>query len=272
MTVFHKSEPDWVEKVRDLKPGQGRRISDSKKVTFNGKGYFLWDFREKEGEVYEPTLTLREKLELIAQQTFADRAAWMSTELPMPALHHPKDWPVEARVWLHKAALSNADIAKVGAYWNARMRRVVLPYNTLDGDAVWIARSVDPEITPKYLFPAGVRRGGGALVSKSDTSPFVTITEDLLSAYRVMWASGFDAVAAQGTTLDRDALVTLARKYSLAFVWLDPDRWGQLGATGLVRKLGALGMEVVRLDSKVDPKLLTDQEIQDIMKGPDGRV
>ena len=116
MNVYHTTRPDWVDKVQDLKPGQHRRIADGRRASFNGKGYFLWDFREQTGEVWEPQLSLSEKLEAMAAVNAAGWEAASTTAQPEPRMYHLKDWPSEARVWLHQASLSNHDILNINAY------------------------------------------------------------------------------------------------------------------------------------------------------------
>jgi len=265
-TVFHKTPPPWLDQVSDLRPGESRRIGDGRKVSFNGLGYFLWDFREKEGEQWNPSLSLAEKLELLRLQNAANNAAQEDATPPGPKQEHPKDWPVEARVWMHKAQFTNDEIVKTGAYWNAELRRVVLPYRTVHGQQSWIARRVlaGADQPSKYLMPKAVPRSGGAMVQATPGahSAGVVITEDLLSAYRVTWADAIDTVALQGTTLDRDSIMALVKRYRVIYVWLDPDSAGTVGGTELVRRIGRLGVAVMRVTSKRDPKYLTPEDIQ----------
>lgn len=274
-TIFHKAEPEWFGKVQDLRPGQGKRIGDALRASFNGKSYAVWDFREKQLEIYEPQLTLAEKLALQATLRAANAEARADATPPKPAMMHPQDWPVASRVWLHQAHMSNEDIARTGAYWNPRIGRVVLPYNTLHGDSSWIARKTadTPDQTgPKYLLPSGVPRGGGAYVRQTQThsASTVVITEDLLSAHRVAWACGVDAVALQGTTLDRDAIVKLINLYVLVVVWLDPDGPGKVGRNNLFRSMGRFDTRVAVANSTRDPKYLDDYEIKATMGGLNG--
>lgn len=269
-TVFHRSEPDWFESVKDLKPGGSRRISDAAKVSFNGRAWHRWDFREKTSEVYEPQMTLQERLRIIAQMTGADGSAIYSHKLPEPKMEHPQDWPNDARVWMHVAALDNIDINDMGAYWNPEMRRVVIPFDGLDGTESWIARHIDKaQDRPKYLFPADTRRGGGAFISgwNSEYTGVVTITEDYLSAYRVWRDVGTSVVSAMGTSLDRDAIVMIAKKYTAAILWLDPDLYGQMGQRRIRKDLGRLGMTTHGIISKRDPKLHPPEEISSYIRG-----
>lgn len=232
----------------------------------------MWDFREKAPEVYEPTLTLAERLALVAAQREAEVEASESAALPtQDAIYHPKDWPLEARVWFYRAGINNDDIALMGAFWNARMRRLVVPYRTISGDHAWIARDAawkKGDARPKYLFPEGVSRGGGALFpafAQGDGAGIV-IVEDVLSAYRVARDTDLDAVAAQGTSLDRSALVRISEHRGPVFTWLDPDRYGQIGAAAIRRQLGNMGVDVRNVVSEMDPKLHEPHEIREALE------
>lgn len=264
MTIFHKTEPPWFESVKDLRPGGKRRIGDGYLASFNGRAYMRYDFREKESEVWEPQMTLAERTANIVALREAEDSAILSSELPA-LMRHPRDWPVEARNWLYKAGISNQGIAAMGAGWSASMARVIVPVRMLDGSSQWVARRADkhPDY-PKYLFPKGMKRGGGAVLlgrdSKADGP--VVITEDYLSAWRVTKDTGMPSVSALGTTLDRDAIVKIAAQFSAAILWLDPDYYGQLGARTLRKNFGALDFPVVNVLSLRDPKNHEPDEVQ----------
>ena len=273
-TVFHRTEPPWFDAIRDLKPGQSRRVTDAQKVSFNGRAYHLWDFREKTSEVYEPQLSLAERLANAQALREAESAAVLSHKLPQPQMLHPQDWPGSARVWMHKADINNEEIMHMGAYWHPSMRRAVLPLVSLDGTESWIARDVGLLLEPgtKYLFPANSKRGGGAVMSVPcpdsawrATRP-VVITEDMLSAFRVSRDACVTAVAAQGTSLDRDAIVSIARRFSSAVVWLDPDKYGQLGARRIMQQLDQVGVAYRNIKSDRDPKNLDRDTLKETLQ------
>lgn len=230
--------------------------------------------------MYEPTMTLAQRLEVEQQRHEASLAATSTPTLPdHDAMRHVKDWPVEARVWFYKAGINNNDIAALGAFWSPSMARVVFPYRTLDGTQGWIAR--DPwwpnTRGTKYLFPAGTKRDGGAeflsqnyALSHGTMDDYskvgVVITEDVLSAFRVAHDTDYDAVAAQGVSLDRDAMVKLANRYYRVLTWLDPDPYGQDGAARIRRDLGSMGASTRNIRSDRDPKFLEPAAIREALE------
>lgn len=260
--------------MRYLKPGAKLRVNDSQLVSFNGKAYMLYDFREKQAEVYEPKLSLFQRLAIAFAQREADERTRDHIEPPTEgAMYHPKDWPLEARVWFYKAGINNDDIERLGAFWNANMARVVVPYTNLDGTPGWIAR--DPFWTkegagtrprPKYLFPAGVSRHGGAVFMPKGVEVGYVITEDVLSAYRVARDTSWAAVSAQGVSLDRDAIVELASYEKPIRVWLDPDSWGRGGADMIAREFSRLGTDVKIIRTERDPKLYEPAAIREVLE------
>lgn len=266
MTVFHKSEPPWFESVKDLRPGGKRRIGDGYLASFNGRAYMRYDFREKDSEVWEPQMTLAERTANAVALREAEDSAILSSQLPELMLH-PRDWPVEARTWLYKAGISNEGIATMGAGWSPAMGRVVIPVYMLDGTQQWLARSLSPaRDAPKYLFPKGMKRGGGTIRMGRAPGP-VVITEDYLSSWRVSWDVGNPSVSALGTTLDRDAIVKIAAQFSAGILWLDPDYYGQLGARQLAQKFGALDFPIVNVVSERDPKNHEPEEVARYIAG-----
>lgn len=264
MTVFHKTEPPWFESVKDLRPGGKRRLGDGFLASFNGRAYMRYDFREKDSEVWEPQMTLAQRTANIVALREAEDSAVQSPELPELMLH-PRDWPVEARTWLYKAGISNQGISAMGAGWSPRMERVVVPVHMLDGTNQWVARTLRTDSgQPKYLFPKGMKRGGGTVLLGHDSIPEgpVVITEDYLSAWRVTKDSGLPSVSALGTTLDRDAIVKIAAQFSAAILWLDPDYYGMMGAHKLNKDFGRLDFPKVVVSSLRDPKNHEPDEVR----------
>lgn len=231
-----------------------------------------YDFRDKEAEVYEPQLTLAEKLAIRHQLNEAQDAAIISTRPPPGGMKHPRDWPNEARVWMHRAGIDNDAIAKIGAYWHAKLQRVIVPMQLLDGRTTWIGRDVgllaDPK-APKYLLPQGMPKGVGAR-APSPGSAFpksYVLTEDYLSAWRVSQdVPGATGIALLGTSLGRDSLILLLnlilREDARVMTWLDPDEWGQKGARRIRADLANVGIHAANIVSEVDPKALDPRDLR----------
>lgn len=274
MTKFFREPPPWLESVKDLQPGGKRRVADGVLVSFNGRAYHRYDFREKTSEVYEPQLTLTERLALQREQFRAEAAAAESIRLP-EGMPHPQDWPDHARAWLHAASINNDQLVELGAVWSPYMHRVVLPLSLLNGTAAWIARSTSGHggrrLRTKYLFPIGMRKDLGAIYwPKGAYYDRVVLTEDPLSAFRVSQASSLTVgLAVLGTSLGRDAIVELARWHSEEGVelvtWLDGDVYGQRGARRIRQDLEQLGVPTQNIVTERDPKLYSDGEIRAIL-------
>lgn len=273
MTVFHREPPPWLSEVADLRPGGKRRLSDGVLVSFNGKAYHRYDFRERESEVYEPEMTLAEKLALLKEVDQAQALAAQDSAMPQ-VMRHPRDWPVQARAWLHAAGLNNLDIDIIGAGWSPTMQRVILPLEQLDGSQHWIGRRITgiAGSGPKYLMPAAMRRGGGAVLWKGpgealERGRSLAITEDYLSAYRIANDALVPALALLGTSLDRDTLVQIADAGVHPLLWLDPDEYGQRGERELSARLAAMDVAHYRPQVPAEAKELSAAAINEVIHG-----
>jgi hypothetical protein len=262
-TIVHDSPPHWLDQVADLKPGQRRRIKDGQLVSHNGKGWHLYDFREKRSELYQPELTLDQRIEFARIQRDTEAAAVKDNRIPegTPVL---TDWPSEARAWLWSAGLDRPDIRVIGAVWSPRLGRVVLPLQGVE-TRYWIARHIrmkgqpyDKRI-PKYLFPGGVARSEGAFYPGRGSDGRLILNEDFLSAYRVSRDCGTDAFAYMGTSLGPVGLSWIARNYTRVVLWGDSDSWGKDGSRSIMDGLQRRGLRACRVaqeDGEPDPKLL----------------
>lgn len=270
-TIVHDKPPSWYPLVADLMPGQRRRIQDGKLVSHNGKGWHLYDFREKRSEVYMPELSFAQRVEYAAARRDAESVAVIDNRLPTgtPVL---SDWPAEARSWLWKAHLDRQDIVALGAVWCSRMSRVALPLQGVES-RYWVARHVQlpsspPGKVPKYLFPGGISRTEGALYrSQLDTvGKRLVITEDFLSAYRIWRDTGLPALSAMGTSLGPTGLSWVVRNFTNVGIWLDSDEWGQNGARVLRDALGRRGVVagIIKPGSvrEPDPKCLPPDTVR----------
>lgn len=205
-----------------------------------------------------PQESLQEKLERLEQQTAVEAYVQEDVRPPRPAEHDVTKWPLHAKVWLYKAGLSNVDIKQIGAFYHETTDRVVLTVRSQSGDTVyWQARATQPGRSPKYLNP---RVDRSHLVAKYGTGHSITLTEDILSAYRVGQVT--EAWGLLGTRLPEYILAELIQINKPVIIWLDPDEPGQKAATKISRQLRAFGLDVRSIVSPKDPKLLTNKEIQ----------
>lgn len=207
-----------------------------------------------------PPEPLEARLARLRKQAEADTQAASSVGLPAPAVREWAAWPEPCRVWLLKAGLCSADLPGLGAYYHPPSQRVVLPVLGPSGRVLfWQARAVDGR-QPKYLAPP---------VNKASVIPVygkatkVTLTEDLLSAYKVgRVGEGWSML---GTSINDNMLAALLRRGCAVNVWLDPDAAGQRGAAKVLAKLRAVGLVCRNIISKVDPKLVHLSEIKELI-------
>ncbi|CAJ0901393.1 hypothetical protein R6138_04575 [Ralstonia thomasii] len=266
---------EWLAHAQALKEGGTRKVAhdcgpgEPLQINHKREGWRAFCHRCKHQDfVPRPAETLPEKLERLARIREAEDAVTTSPALPMPQVHTPQQWPLEAAVWLYKAGLSNDDIARLGFYWCPRLSRVVMPVYDDAGKCIyWQARTLEPyHVNPrKYLNPAVDK---SRLIARYGDGPAIVLTEDILSAYKVSLA-GVAGWSLMGTRLNTytTAQVLTARKP--VFVWMDPDEAGQKAAKEIMRTLRAYGVTVQNVVSTKDPKLLSREEISCLLNRSD---
>lgn len=268
--------PTWAEKALagGLVPGRKMRMDcacgtgKTLMVQHGGDVIRAYCFREKESYFHKLELTLQQKLEARRQMERATNEATGRLALP-DGLTHPGDWPAAARVWLYDAGFDDDEIRLENIRWNVDMQRVVYPLRMLDGSRAWMARSVDPNVQPKYLFPIGMKRGAGVLQCPRplEACGTLVVTEDVLSARAVSRAAGGVAgLALLGTSASsavRLWLAEWAQRGGDVVLWLDGDTYGRLGTSTLLRDLRRLDVEPAVIQTKRDPKLYTQIEIRE---------
>ena len=104
---------------------------------------------------------------------------------------------------------------------------------------------------PKYLAPDISK---ASVIAKYGSGPSITLTEDLLSAYKVGKVS--EAWCMLGTSLNDNMLANLIEDGRRVNVWLDPDPAGIRAAAKVLAKLRAAGVKCNNIVSKADPKLV----------------
>lgn len=257
----------WLPQAKALEIGQRERADhdcgDGRTLLVQHKstGWTGWCHRcNDDGWVPHPPESLSAKIARLTAARVIEDTARENPQPPRPANLDPRTWPLEARVWLYKAGMSNDAIQAAGFYYHERMERVVLPVYQ-DGQPVyWQARGFDLG-RPKYINPSvdktaltarygGVVPVGGTLV----------LTEDILSAWKV--GRECPAWCLLGTNFPPTLFAEVLRLRPTVYCWLDPDGAGQRGITKIIKKLRGYGIEVIRLKSEQDPKLLSGHDIR----------
>lgn len=239
----------------DCGPGQCLMISHKE------QGWSAYCFRCGDKLFHpKPLPTMQERLAARQREEAADRAVEVDRRPPQPATFDVMDWPSEARLWLYKAGLTVAEIRALGAYYHEPSRRVVLPVVEQGRVTFWQARCIFGN-GPKYLSMPGGREHCLPLYGDG---PAVTLTEDILSAYKISTA-GHRALSLMGTKLLPTAWNWIIEHKPAVNIWLDPDGAGQRAASEIRDQLALVGISSRRIMSARDPKLHSKPEIQNLL-------
>lgn len=235
-------------------------------VSRDDAGFRAWCFRCNDGgSALPPQESLTDKLARMARQREADVAA-SRPELPEPRVYGLDDWPSKARLWLYRAGLGRDRIGELGAYYHPPSDRVVLPVLEGGEPVFWLARALDGRV-PKYLAPSSDRT---RVIPRFGAAEDVTLTEDILSAYKVGIVG--EGWAMMGTRVNDYALSILLLRRARVNVWMDNDlpplfpvNRGQIAARKIGTQLRAAGLEVRNIISPRDPKLMHADEIKELL-------
>jgi DNA primase len=263
----------WSAHAADLEPGRSKRADHdcgsgrTLLVSREGNDYKAWCFRCNEpGFIKGPEETMAERLARLSEVRAAEGSMGRA-ELPSPALRVVSDWPDKASLWFYKAGLSKHDIGRLGAYYHAPSRRVVLPVRQGEEVVFWQARALDPHQLPKYMAPDVDKT---RVLPKYGSAGRITLVEDILSAYKVGLVG--EGWCLMGTSLSAFALAQLMKRKAPVNVWLDNDlppkfpvNRGQIAAAKVVKQLRAMGLEVRNIVAPRDPKLMTRAEIEELI-------
>jgi len=270
-------KPDsWRALAADLGLGRSKRVDHdcgtgrTLKISRDSKGYNAYCWRcSDNGFLPGPRESLAEKLERLHEAAKGE-AALNGASLPEPRLYAVVEWPIEAKLWFYRAGLSNADIGTIGAYYHAPSRRVVLPVRQGINVVYWQARSLRSDQLPKYMAADTDR---AKVIPTYGLSASITLTEDLLSAYKVGRVA--EAWCLLGTSLSPHLLALLMQAGKPVNVWLDNDlppkhlvNRGQIAALKVAKQLRAAGLVVRNIVAPKDPKLMTFEQIKELLNGP----
>lgn len=237
--------------------GPGRTLL----VSSNAQGYRAHCFRcnDHGWEAPDPE-PLAVRLARLNKQREQDDRIGAAVALPKPQVRDWAKWPEACRLWLLKAGLCSADLPGLVAYYHPPSDRVVVPVLGPSGGVLfWQARAVDGR-QPKYIAPPIDKT---AVVPRYGSAATVTLTEDLLSAYKVGKVG--EGWCLLGTSLSNHTLAQLVSRGCEVNVWLDPDGPGQRAATKVLAKLRAAGVRCRNIVSTKDPKLVHLSDMKGIL-------
>jgi hypothetical protein len=177
----------------------------------------------------------------------------MTSELPIPAL-----------VWLHKYGITKEEIEIFRFGWSPSYKRLILPVWHEDKLLYWQGRTFS-QVTkenPKYL---NIRQSGvkNVYFENFTGNRILCIVEDILSAIKV--GRFCDSLALLGSYLPAD-LSRIMESYDRVYLWLDEDKW-KTSIHAMQKFTQLIGKPIMPIKTVLDPKELSDQVIQQLLKG-----
>ena len=214
----------------------------------DGPRHHVWCFRCNEGRGWTEAESLAEKTERLRQQFAAAERIREERKAPTPATHPFSLWPEAAKLWFYRAGMGADDARRIGAYYHEQSNRVVIEHG-----AWWQARALDGS-QPKYL--SGTRPDGWILrYDNGHAADILTLTEDVLSAYKLSRVPGVLSFAMAGTSLQVDYIAEILRLRLPVAIALDPDKAGHTAAMKILRTLRAYGVDqILVMPLEDDPK------------------
>lgn len=212
--------------------------------------------------VFKPLPTLQERLAAADRERQQELAVTADRRPPMPAVYDMAEWPLEARVWVYKAGLSQQEAKTFGIYYHAPTRRVVVPVVSGGQLTFWQARRIFGTTGAKYLSMPGGRETTLPLYGNGSE---LVLVEDLLSCFKTSTA-GCTSLCLMGTKLLPVAMAHLLRLQKPVLIWLDPDPAGQKAAAEIQNQLTMVGIPCSIVGSLKDPKFHSRQGIQDVVR------
>jgi hypothetical protein len=181
-------------------------------------------------------------------------------DLPMELPNdYTKEIPLEGRLWLYKAGITESVWRKYSIGYSAKLERVVLPVFDSEGKLVWYqCRALQHGQKPKYIQPSR-DRSGVMFYAGHDSSirKRAIVVEDILSAIRV--GEHIATYSLLGTKITTEQATELG-KYETVTTWMDPDFAGRQGAYKIRRSLSLL-TNVSNIVTDKDPKELSNKEL-----------
>jgi DNA primase len=184
-----------------------------------------------------------------------------------------------AMSWLLTNGIGERLWTLYGIGYAEKLDRCIIPITHAGSTSGFIARSLDPRQQPKYLtrfkgdalgyFYSRDLGGPARHRGKLSTGLDLVLTEDAVSAIRV--GEHIQTAGLLGTTLGgREAALwsdlALCDNPTIG-LWLDPDAAGKRKRAEIRRQLILMGADVRIINSDRDPKLYSDDQIQEFLTG-----
>lgn len=174
-------------------------------------------------------------------------------------------WPSKARLWIRQARVTDKEVKEYGINYSPRLGRVILPVYR-DGKLVgYQARKIfESDEGPKYYTRTATPDRMVFLVDSSSNPDSIVLCEDVLSAIRVGRIMPAGAILGTEASDYAISLLTEGRKHGI--IYLDYDNKIVISKSiKLKNKLELLLDDVLLINNSIDPKSLTDKELEDIL-------
>lgn len=178
-------------------------------------------------------------------------------------------WPVEARVWIRQARITDEEVEKYEISWSKTVGRVVIPVGLVrtGTDVTAVAsfqtrRIYSGDTQPKYL--SFRNRPAIFSIERKDTRT-LCLVEDVLSCIRV--GRIVSGMALQGVRLQPEHVNYIAKHgYDDFIIFLDDDNYQvKLAQLKISKQLSVFGNVKVIHNGGVDPKEMSDSALRSLL-------
>ena len=254
---------DWEEQALKLKCGSRRRIRCCKAdysmlINHDLKGISCYCFRCGFSSFLPHGIQCIDDINR-RNREYLDSSK-KSSKILLPS-DYTLDVPLNIATWYFGCGIS-AELAKENNIgYSSSLNRIVLPIYSKDKKTIEALqmRAIRKDMRPKYLNPTGPKINS-ALFWAGKRSTSVVITEDILSTIKV--GKYHYSVSILGTNLTDSRLARIIKNgIKKAYIWLDPDKAGKIGAKKAGVKLLMQGIDCSIIRSDKDPKEYTKKDI-----------
>jgi len=177
-----------------------------------------------------------------------------------------ESWPPEARAWIRRGRITDEEVLRYGIIYSPVIRRVIIPWYDDNGNLChYQTRKIHDEDTgPKYLSYWNSR--DPVILGGSRVGNRMVFVEDYLSGMRI--ARYCPVTVLLGVNLlEQHILFMVEHGYTEFLVWLDDDRFQvRTAQLNIKRTLDKIGKCLIYHGKGVDPKELTDTQIQQLLE------